>query len=538
MKKQVNLNQTVYEIVHEYPEIRDVLAGLGFSEIQNNAMLETAGRIMTLPKGAALKHIDLAGVIQTLKDHGFLVMNGQKESSGKEYEMDKEGLKNQPALSLSKNQELDHNNQKRSGLDNPAGDSPASRMALLKQYLKQLKSGEDLPSVQAEFVKNFQSVDAAEIMQAEQEMMAEGTSPLEVSRLCDLHSALFHGHTRAERIEQAERALSRSLQKQNEEKRKAGISRAQKLEEIHGHPLNIFSRENEALASLIEDYEKSQDHELLEKLRQLAVHYAKKGDLLYPLLKVKYDISGPHSVMWTVDDEIRDELARLVQAAPQKQDAEWQKQLIAVLKRAKEMIYKEQNILFPLTAQNFTLEDWKQIEQDSHQYPTVFDAEPGGWMDEETITLDDDNSFSKPEAAISEGLIAMPGGTMKLDQLIALLDTIPMEITFVDAKDINRYFNDGHEMKVFKRPKAALGREVYSCHPPKIEPMVRQIIQQFKEGSQNEVAVWLEKSGKPMYVRYMAVRSRTGRFLGTLELVQDMEFARKHFLDSRPDKAD
>lgn len=49
------------------------------------------------------------------------------------------------------------------------------------------------------------------------------------------------------------------------------------------------------------------EYKLIEEVRQLAIHYAKKGDLLYPHLKVKYEISGPSDVMWTVDDEIRDE---------------------------------------------------------------------------------------------------------------------------------------------------------------------------------------------------------------------------------------
>lgn len=70
-----------------------------------------------------------------------------------------------------------------------------------------------------------------------------------------------------------------------------------------------------------------------------------KGDLLYPHLKVKYEISGPSDVMWTVDDEIRDEFAALAKKADS-QDDEWKKRFEAALTRADEMIYKEANILF------------------------------------------------------------------------------------------------------------------------------------------------------------------------------------------------
>ena len=76
----------------------------------------------------------------------------------------------------------------------------------------------------------------------------------------------------------------------------------------------------------------------------------------------------------------------------------------------------------------------------------------------------------------------------------------------------------------------ALGREVWTCHPPKVEPMVRAIIGEFKAGTKDEVPVWMEKGGHVQLVRYMAVRDNEGKYVGTLEFVQDMEFAKEHFL--------
>lgn len=121
----------------------------------------------------------------------------------------------------------------------------------------------------------------------------------------------------------------------------------------------------------------------------------------------------------------------------------------------------------------------------------------------------------------------MPGGHLTLPQLTALLNTIPMEISFVDADNINRFFNEGP--KVFKRPGMAIDREVFSCHPPKVEPMVRSIIDSFRNGKADRVPVWMDKGGRTMLVQYMAVRDAAGSYLGTVELVQDMEFAREHF---------
>ena len=91
--------------------------------------------------------------------------------------------------------------------------------------------------------------------------------------------------------------------------------------------------------------ENAVSREPLSEIRELAIHYAKKGDLLYPLLKVKYGISGPSDVMWTTDDEIRDELSGLAKAKGQ--DEAWKQRMERALTRAEEMIYKEANILFP-----------------------------------------------------------------------------------------------------------------------------------------------------------------------------------------------
>ena len=130
----------------------------------------------------------------------------------------------------------------------------------------------------------------------------------------------------------------------------------------------------------------------------------------------------------------------------------------------------------------------------------------------------------------------MPGGHLTIEQLTAMLDTLPIEITFVDADNINRYFNDGPQAKVFKRPQMAIDREVFSCHPPKIEPMVRAIIDDFRSGRRDQVPVWMEKQGRAMLVLYMAVRNKQGQYLGTVEMVQDMEFAREHFMKQTKDK--
>ena len=377
---------------------------------------------------------------------------------------------------------------------------PENRKEQLKSYLRRLGDGEDLETVRADFAKNFATVEASEIMSAEQELLKEGTPLAEVQQLCDVHSALFHGATTEEMIADAENNTQMAT-----------------LSTVKGHPLYTFVKENEALSALITQFKAEKSKDILSEIRGLSIHYAKKGDLLYPHLKVKYDISGPSNVMWTVDDEIRDELSKLVQANTH--DAGWNERLETILKRAEEMIYKEQNILLPICATNFTEEEWIRIYYDSKDYAPCFGVSNEVWETAEANPPQKTMDFNHE--------IVMPGGHLTLEQLTALLNTIPLEITVVDANNMNCFFNEGP--KVFKRPHMAIDRDVFSCHPPKVEVIVKSIIEEFREGVRDSVPIWMEKEGKTMLVTYMALRDQNKNYLGTVELVQDMEFAKKHF---------
>ena len=488
MKKSIDFSRSVYELVTEYPELADIMDELGFSEVKKPAMLHSVGKLMTIPKGAKMKGIEMLDVVSALVKAGFTI----------------EGEMPSGAAAPTKETEKVSSDE---------------RTEQLKSYLRRLGAGEDLESVRADFVKAFSDVDAAEIMRAEQELMKEGTPLAEVQKLCDIHSALFHGATREEKIANAEKAVEASLKKTEAPAADYGDKneRAAALAAIPGHPLHTLTRENEALTQRIAAARENPSGETLAAVREVAVHYAKKGDLLYPLLKVRYDISGPSDVMWTVDDEIRDELAALTKETERSED--WRERVMAVLKRAEEMIYKESNILFPICAVNFTEDEWRGIYRDAKDYADCLGVTGEAWSAAEATAA--------AKAPAVEGEIVMPGGHMTVEQLTALLNTIPAEITFVDAENINRYFNE--EPKVFKRPGMAIDREVFSCHPPKIEPMVRSIIDDFRAGRRDSVPVWMEKGGRTMLVTYYAVRDQEKNYLGTMEFVQDMEFAKEHF---------
>lgn len=294
--------------------------------------------------------------------------------------------------------------------------------------------------------------------------------------------------------------------------------KAAALIRIEGHPLYTLTKENEALEKLICRFKEERTDELFSTIREISIHYAKKGDLLYPLLKVTYGVEGPSDLMWTTDDDIRDALTAL--SKKEVRDEAWQHALDNILLRVERMVYQEEKILFPICAVNFTEEEWFSIYQDSKDYDSCFEIPRYVWEEAE-------NALSEKSMSFADSEIVMPGGHMNVEQLTALLNTIPLEITFVDADNINRFFNEGP--KVFKRPQMAIDRDVFSCHPPKIESMVRAIIADFRKGVRDSVPIWMNKNGRAMLVTYMAVRDRNQKYLGTVEIVQDMEFAKEHF---------
>ncbi len=395
-----------------------------------------------------------------------------------------------------------------------------TRVKELKNYLKRLNNGEALEEVRADFVDNFKNVEAMEIMEAEQEMIEEGIPIEEVQKLCDIHSALFHGDTRDERIANAEKEVANSIKRNQEKQSIDKNEKAQELIAIDGHPLNILHRENDELEKLLKKAKKdlNSSQELSKDLVNLLPvidHYAKKGDIIYPHLNVQYGVSGPSNVMWTVDDEIRDELKKLVKET--EQNDEWKKRTEDVLQRMQEMIFKEENILFPAAALMFTEDEWNQVSRDLLDFPECF-----GITQPETIEEKPSENIQ-----INEDEIILPGGSLKNEELRAIMKSVPLEITFIDKNDINKYFNEGP--KVFKRPLLSLGHDVFSCHPPKVEKMVHKIIEDFKSGDRDQVQIWMEKNEKPYLVTYMAVRDDNNNFLGTMETVQEMAEIEKHF---------
>ncbi len=110
---------------------------------------------------------------------------------------------------------------------------------------------------------------------------------------------------------------------------------------------------------------------------------------------------------------------------------------------------------------------------------------------------------------------------LSTETLEAIFDTLPVDITFVDDADTVRYYSRG-DARIFRRTPAVIGRKVQDCHPQKSLHKVEQVVSDLKAGRQDVAEFWIDFKGRKVYIRYFAVRDKAGKYIGTLEVTQDI----------------
>ncbi|WP_339268153.1 DUF438 domain-containing protein [Paenibacillus sp. FSL R5-0470] len=388
------------------------------------------------------------------------------------------------------------------------------RQAMLKEIIKELHAGKSVEEVKARFEEAVGDVTVAEISAMEHSLMTEEGIPVsEVQRLCSVHTAIFKGS-----IEQ--------------------IHRSSKPEEQPGHPVHTFKLENREIERLVNfrldlhatKFQKNDSEELIFKLLEdlsllldLDKHYSRKENLLFPYLE-KYGIYGPTKVMWGVDDHIRRMIkeAKAALSSYSGNAADIGVQLTEIIKEVNEMIFKEENILLPMSLDKLTEDEWVKIARESDEIGFCLTAPEQEWIPERA---------AEPEgaalqggavgAAPQEGFIRFETGLLSLHQLETVLNHLPVDLTFIDENDVVRYFSHGKE-RIFARTKAVIGRTVQNCHPPQSVHVVEKLLEDFKAGLKDAEDFWINIKDKFIYIRYFAVRDETGRYMGTLEFTQNI----------------
>ena len=372
------------------------------------------------------------------------------------------------------------------------------RAQKLQQIIRRLHDGETVQQVQAEFAAAFGGVSAEEISQAEQALIEGGLPVEEVQRLCDVHAAVFRGS-----IEELHRPADPSR--------------------TPGHPAEVFKRENRALEKLMAEIRALMPelpapqarHELRGKLEQLAQidrHYKKKEHLFFPFME-KYGITAPPKVMWGVDDEIRAALKEVNTALEQRDAGALKENLGSVMHRIEEMIFKEENILLPILYENLTVDEWRTSSQGAAEFGNCLIGEVAVWRPA--------GPAGPAPGAAPAGTVVLPTGSLTVQELTALLNTLPVDITFIGSDDTVRYFSQAKE-RIFPRTVSVLGRKVSNCHPPASVKIVEKLIEDLRAGRKDRELFWLQVQGNMVLISYFAVRDAAGSYLGVLEVTQNI----------------
>lgn len=383
------------------------------------------------------------------------------------------------------------------------------RKERLKELILKLHEGESAEAVKKELVETLKSIPYGEVVEVEQELMQEGLPEEEVLKLCDVHGSVLEGNV--------------------------DLSGAKDIPA--GHPVDVFLKENielikvakkaQGLLKALSAVDESEFTQFLfglqgvfNQLMDVDKHYLRKEYLLFPHLE-KNEITGPPKVMWGKHDEIREQLKGCIEILQSKKltktDLADSVELLfsPALQALIDMVQKEEEILFPMSMDVLTTEDWYSIHKQTLEfgfclYDPDTDWKPDGLTDEKDDT-----------GVTSNGSIQLPSGSFSAKEIMAILNSVPFDMTFVDKDDKVKYFTQGKE-RIFVRNRSIINRDVRLCHPPGSTHIVEKILEDFKSGKASHAPFWIQMKGKFIKIEYFALRGEDGEYLGTLEVSQDL----------------
>ena len=181
--------------------------------------------------------------------------------------------------------------------------------------------------------------------------------------------------------------------------------------------------------------------------------------------------------------------------------------------RIEEMIFKEENILLPILYENLTVDEWRTSSQGAAEFGNCLIGEVAVWRPA--------GPAGPAPGEAPAGTVVLPTGTLTVQELAALMNTLPVDITFIGSDDTVRYFSQAKE-RIFPRTVSVLGRKVSNCHPPASVKIVEKLIDDLRAGRKDHELFWLQVQGNRVLISYFAVRDAAGAYLGVLEVTQNI----------------
>lgn len=378
----------------------------------------------------------------------------------------------------------------------------------VKNMIKLLHEGKSPEEVKDQYRSILQDVDSTQIAQVEQELVKEGMPQEELRKLCDVHLAVFRESLGKKKIE---------------------------LEE--DHPISVFMEEHNAILKYVEELrgiidtvtkaasfddvaeEMRRLEHVAEHLMEVEKHNVREENVLFPYLD-KHGISEPPAVMWAEHTELKEkkkQLLKLSQTRDRLGFRDFVKELIEVggyiAETLSSHVYKENNILYPAALQTINGDEWREIREQCDELGyCCFTPRPV--------------KAEAQETQASREAMEFETGDLTKEEVEALLDSLPIDVTFVDAEGSVRYFNKA-EGRIFPRTKAVIGRKVQMCHPPKSLHIVNQVIDDLIHGKRKSADFWIDINQRKILIRYFPVHGRKGEILGIMEATQDITDIKK-----------
>lgn len=293
--------------------------------------------------------------------------------------------------------------------------------------------------------------------------------------------------------------------------------------------LDYLLQENHALTKRLEEIkvvikEKSfQDarDELYVKLKNLQKfnsHYQKKENILFPYLEKKAPKFNGLPIMWTLHDETRKTLKKVLQILTDSESTE-KDFTIEVGKLFFDLyglVQKEELILFPSASETICEEEWSEMQKQSLDYDFPFISGPEGQKPDQIPS-----EKEMPEIQEGQLVFKTETGVLTFEQILMIFNALPVDLTFVDENNKVKYFTRPKD-RIFPRSPAIIGRDVEKCHPPESVHVVRRIVDAFRSGREDSASFWINLKGKLILIQYFALRDSQGIFRGTLEVSQDI----------------
>lgn len=384
----------------------------------------------------------------------------------------------------------------------------------IKDILLRLHDDAPVESVKRDFDLHFKEVDALDILLIVQELKSreDRITSEDVIKLFDMYAALY----------------GRPLNEYP-------------ISEPNHHPVPIFKQENEAMQtalkrinSLMESLDHNQqlqyDDNMIENLKvemslfgQFYNHYNRKEKLYFPILE-RYGYYTLTRTMWAADDRIRNlykGTKGMMERIPELDFKYVKKSFDLFASKCKEMIFDEEVFLLPIVQSVFSEDNWMAIAKESDAFGyTMIELEKEWEPQQDLFTEEEDGNTEVDPKHFQFG-----GGYLTLKEANAILNNLPLEITFVDKNGIFKYFNEivkSSDM-MFIRTPSSIGRNVANCHPPKSLSKVMKLIRDLKTGKRSSENMWFKKKDQYIHITYKGLFAEDGEFLGILEYVQNIQ---------------